>query len=271
MDMGKRLKQARLEAGLSQRQLCGDVITRNMLSQIENGSARPSMDTLRYLADQLGKPMSFFLEEEAVTSPNQEAMARARGAYFLKNYGEVLKVLEDYRHPDDTFEQEKILLEVRSCLALAEMALEQGRRPYGIQLLARVEAGAQVGAYCGGEIWRQIGLLKGKLHPEQLGEAAALLPNLDQELLLKGEAALRAGDAERCGALLDAAENQESPWWNYLRGEAFFLREDYRRGAECYHKAEQALPEKVIPRLEQCYRELEDYKRAYEYACKQKS
>ena len=47
MDLGRRLKQARLDAGLSQRQLCGTEITRNMLSQIENGNARPSMDTLR--------------------------------------------------------------------------------------------------------------------------------------------------------------------------------------------------------------------------------
>ena len=70
MELGKRIRQARLEAGLSQRQLCGEQITRNMLSQIENGSARPSMDTLRYLAAQLGKPIGYFLEEQAVTSPN---------------------------------------------------------------------------------------------------------------------------------------------------------------------------------------------------------
>ena len=67
MELGQLLKQARLEAGLSQRQLCGDEITRNMLSQIENGSAKPSMETLRYFATQLGKPISFFLEEEAAS------------------------------------------------------------------------------------------------------------------------------------------------------------------------------------------------------------
>ena len=61
MEISQKLKQARLDAGLSQKALCGDRITRNMLSQIENGSARPSMDTLRYLAGQLGKPISYFL------------------------------------------------------------------------------------------------------------------------------------------------------------------------------------------------------------------
>ena len=39
MELGEKLRQARLAAGLSQRQLCGDVITRNMLSQIESGAA----------------------------------------------------------------------------------------------------------------------------------------------------------------------------------------------------------------------------------------
>ena len=67
MELGQRLKSARLEMGLSQRQLCGDVITRNMLSQIEHGTAHPSMETLRYLASRLGKPISYFLEENTTS------------------------------------------------------------------------------------------------------------------------------------------------------------------------------------------------------------
>ena len=62
MSLGEKLRQARLEAGLSQRALCGEEITRNMLSRIENGAAQPSMRTLQYLAAQLGKPLSFFLD-----------------------------------------------------------------------------------------------------------------------------------------------------------------------------------------------------------------
>ena len=86
MELGEKIKQARLEAGFSQRQLCGEEITRNMLSLIEHGSARPSMDTLRYLAGRLGKPVSFFLEEEAVISPNQDSMLQARAAYEAGNW-----------------------------------------------------------------------------------------------------------------------------------------------------------------------------------------
>ena len=54
MELGEKLKQARLDAGLSQRQLCGEEITRNMLSLIENGAAKPSMKTMQYLAARLG-------------------------------------------------------------------------------------------------------------------------------------------------------------------------------------------------------------------------
>ena len=59
MELGQRLKQARLQAGLSQRQLCGEEVTRNMLSQIENGTARPSMARLAYFAARLGKHQLF--------------------------------------------------------------------------------------------------------------------------------------------------------------------------------------------------------------------
>lgn len=63
MTMGEKLRAARLDAGLSQRQLCQGIVTRNMLSQIENGSAKPSLPTLQALALRLNKPVQYFLEE----------------------------------------------------------------------------------------------------------------------------------------------------------------------------------------------------------------
>ena len=110
MTLGEKIKQARLEAGLSQRQLCGEEVTRNMLSQIENGAARPSMDTLSYFAARLGKSVSYFLEESAVCSPNQELMARARRATLAGDGAKAVEILEDYRRPDEIFDTEFELL-----------------------------------------------------------------------------------------------------------------------------------------------------------------
>jgi transcriptional regulator with XRE-family HTH domain len=64
MTMGEKLRAARLEAGLSQRQLCQGLVTRNMLSQIENGSAKPSLPTLQVLAQRLNKNVQYFLEDD---------------------------------------------------------------------------------------------------------------------------------------------------------------------------------------------------------------
>ena len=264
MELGERLKKARLEAGLSQRQLCGDVITRNMLSQIENGSARPSMDTLRYLAGQLGKSIGYFLEEDAVLSPNQALMEDARKACDAGSWEQLKEVLENYRAPDPVFDREKKLLETLAVLSLAEQALEQGKVRYAEELLDRLEVAE--GDYCAPELNRRKLVLLGKA-----GRSVAVeLPSLDEELLLRTEDSLKNGNYLRAGQLLDAAENKESPRWNFLRGEVFLALKQYRAAAECYHKAEKAWPEKTAARLESCYRELEDFKMAYFYACKQR-
>ena len=46
--------------------------------------------------------------------------------------------------------------------------------------------------------------------------------------------------------------------------------EQYQTAITHYERVEEALPYVVWPKLENCYRALEDYKMAYEYACKQR-
>ena len=118
MELGQRIKNARLEAGLSQRQLCGDMVTRNMLSLIESGKARPGMDTLAYFAKVLGKPMSYFWEEDAVLSPNQQVMEQAEKALIAGRFDMALTALEDYKAPDGLFDGRKKAVEQAACLAL---------------------------------------------------------------------------------------------------------------------------------------------------------
>ena len=125
MKLGEQLRQARLEAGLSQRQLCGDVIPRNMLSQIENGSANPSMATLQHLAARLGKPVSYFLQEQTAVSANIPVMTQARQAYGMRRYDQVLEQLQTYEAPDPLFDEEKRYLHALAAIARAEQVLQQ--------------------------------------------------------------------------------------------------------------------------------------------------
>lgn len=63
--IGKKVKKLRVARGMTQAEICGDYITRNMLSRIENGAALPSLPTLLYLADKLSIDVGFLLSENA--------------------------------------------------------------------------------------------------------------------------------------------------------------------------------------------------------------
>lgn len=266
MELGSRIRQARLEAGLSQRQLCGDTITRNMLSQIENGSARPSMDTLRYFAEQLGRPISFFLDEQAVASPNQTLMDAARQAELHR----VPEILEDYRNPDPIFDRERWLLEALGYLAMARKALEETRLGYACSLLEKAAWAGDRTPYYTPELERTRLLLLYEAGGAPAPVVIEGLPDLQPELLVRAAAALDAGMSARCQQILQAAEEPHSPQWHMLSGDAYMAQKDYTRAAEHYLLAEPQYAQKLWGKLERCYREMEDYKMAYHYACKQR-
>lgn len=269
MELGEKIKLARLEAGLSQRQLCDGTVTRNMLSQIENGSARPSMDTLKIFAARLGKTVSYFLEEDAIVSPNQQVMADARKAWEEKNAAAVLDVLKGFREPDELFQAERELLQTLAVLAAAEEAVQQGKDIYARQLLEELEISGD--CYCAEFLKRLQKLLLGAVAPEKLAKICRELPSMDAEILLRAKDALNRGDAQRSEQLLEAAEDKTSHQWNLLRGKTHLARGQFTKAAVCFLRVEEIYPRECWPLLEQCYRELGNYEKAYEYACKQKS
>lgn len=262
MHPGEKLKQARLEAGLSQRQLCGERITRNMLSLIENGSATPSMDTLQYLAQKLGRPVSYFLEETAA-SANQVLMEQLRNAPAER----LLDLLSGYAAPDPVFDRERYLLEALSCLSLAEAAISEEKfGPARSYLAQAARAGKQTPYYT--EDLQRRHLLCCYRVGQDPSVLLPMLPEADTELLLRSEGALQQGDFSRAAHLLQALP--ASPKQQFLLAEAYFGLKDYKTAATLYQQAEAYAPDRVYSRLEHCCRELEDYKQAYFYACKQR-
>ena len=259
MDLGQRLRQARLEAGLSQRQLCGEEITRNMLSQIENGSARPSMDTLRYFAARLGKSVSFFMEEQVAVSPNQAVMEQARKETGLA----VLSILEQYQSPDEIFDRERWLLEALTCLELARQALDTGKKEYAGVLLERAGKAGKATTYYTQELERRRQLLA-----YEAGFLDAVDPDL-WEMSLLAKSALEQMQPKKCIDLLQAIDTKEEKH-HFLLAEAYLQLSQYEEAIRHFLQAENYDPAKVYAGLEKCYSALEDYKQAYFYACKQR-
>ena len=64
MNIGEKIRELRVAKLMTQSELAGSQITRNMLSQIENGVAQPSLSTILYIAKRLNIPAGFLLAEE---------------------------------------------------------------------------------------------------------------------------------------------------------------------------------------------------------------
>ena len=63
MNIGQKIKEIRKSKGITQSVLAGQKITRNMLSAIERGTARPSLETIEYIAAKLSTPLPYFFSE----------------------------------------------------------------------------------------------------------------------------------------------------------------------------------------------------------------
>ena len=240
MTMGQRILAARLAAGLSQRELAGEEITRNMLSSLEHDTANPSVATLRYLSKRLKKPMGYFLGEDGPTE--------AVEAFEAGRYRRCRELLTG---------EEKRWLEPLARLREAEQALDDGRIPYARELLEQLD-----GTDCplwGPEFARKAAILRnrcGSLTP---------VPE-DGGLLCQADAALASGryaEAERYLAACD----DHSPDWERRMGECRFHTGDYAAARDHYHRCEDRFD--VRSRLEICCRELGDYRMAYYYAKQQ--
>ncbi|KGA84254.1 DNA-binding protein [Lysinibacillus fusiformis] len=66
--LGARIRKLRKEQKLTLEALAGDRLTKGMLSQIENEKAKPSMESLDYIAERLGVKPSELLEEVTPSS-----------------------------------------------------------------------------------------------------------------------------------------------------------------------------------------------------------
>lgn len=253
MELGQKIRAARLEAGLSQRQLCGDTITRNMLSQIENGSARPSMDTLQILAARLHKTVSYFLEEGA--SCNEELMRRLRQA----PPEQVAAFLKEYVSPDPIFDRERYFLESNALLSLSRQALQEGKTVYARTLWEKAMAAGEKTPYFPKT---NALLLAYEIDPAQAESLCKQLPEDDLLLQMRAESAVQEGKWTLAFTYLKLIGNLTDRGY-FLKGEAYFGLGEYEKAAEAYLKSQ--MP--AYDRLETCYKELRDFEKAYHYAC----
>lgn len=115
-NLGNKIKAIRDELGMTQRELSEGIVTRNMLSRIENGEALPSLSTLAAIATRLSVPVGYLIDDhdDGTKLKNERLLAMIKKEFGAGNYELCLQYLSGL----DYYPEEKDLYTIRSMYLL---------------------------------------------------------------------------------------------------------------------------------------------------------
>lgn len=153
-ELGKRIKEARLAKKMTQSELVGTFITRNMLSRIESGNACPSVKTLEYLAGRLDLPAGSLISDEVQgeedSDRNAQQLITVKRLYRESDYHDCIKAAEKLTGSE--FEDEGQAITARCCIALSEKAMNSGDKTAAIKYAKQALELSDKGIYKSREI-----------------------------------------------------------------------------------------------------------------------
>lgn len=282
MTLGERLRTLRCARGMTQKQLAGTCITRNMLSQIENDQARPSMRTLEYLAQTLGVDVGQLLTQ-GEGAEGSASLAEARELYRAGRFADCRAQL-----PPDGGDEAALLRSLcalalaRAALAdecfseaetLAREAFEQNSdclypdaalQTEAAGILARCRAARGDGAEEAFEQYRQIHLARQSGVPYHLAMARF---DLEREHIQAAE--------REIWSITELPEENRAEYL-ILRGRIAAKKEQFENALLYLRQASEAGPlsrllrRELLLALEHCYKETEQFRLAYECAAAQR-
>ncbi len=281
MNIGAKIKKLRTAKLMTQAELAGTEITRNMLSRIENGSANPSLETICYLAERLHVSPGFLLAEEGDDRIyfKQNEILNVKKALIAEDY-QIAKDICRNSESDDDDELCLILAEanaglareafaagdLRQCAELWDEALEAcGETLYRTDHLV-----AEAGVY-----FRYMHRISATLGSNVLDEEEInLFPSLT-DAFCRYAVMLDELEGEGYGlaASLGRFVRSDSVFSYHLSAKRAMEEKNFSAAYEYLHRIltdEESVPKPVLYfvfcDLEICCREREDFKGAYEYA-----
>ena len=282
MTLGQKLKQTRLARGMTQAQVVGDRITRNMLSQIENDLASPSVGTLEYLASVLNVRLTWLLESE-----QEEAEAgRTQQLRALLKSGEYAACLE--LAPEHAPDDEQALLLALAAAQCALHALEAERFAAAQQLARQALSWNEASLYGHAQVRLEMLRVLARCAEQTGGDAEAafaayraayteLQPAVPYHLCMARYQLIQEHLPAAEHEIWSIADLPEASRAEYLilRGRLACKKEQYETAAEYLRQADalgplpKLLERELCQTMELASRELQDYKTAYEYAARQ--
>ena len=284
MNIGERIRELRISKLMTQADLAGDHITRNMLSCIENGSANPSLSTIIYIAGRLGVPAGFLLAEQGdeMAYRKMSNLSNIKKAYTTGDVQSCRSLcLSGCPEPDD-----EISLLLANCDA--EIAAEEfwsGRLRSSCRFFDEALSYAEKTIYSTDAIEAEIRVyfrfmerISHTLYSDLLDEEKALSVKSNSIIsrYLDALDALDRGDTSVADALIEefAQSGENSFFEAHLQSKQLIVQKNYKQAQKALqqllHDSSTPLNKielyTVLGDLEICCRENEDYKNAYRFA-----
>jgi transcriptional regulator with XRE-family HTH domain len=280
MNIGQKIRELRVAKLMTQAELAGSQITRNMLSCIENGSAMPSLSTVLYIAGRLNVPAGFLLAEEG-----DEAIYRKMNSFSNIKRAYMAGDLRGCRNlcvsacpkADD-----EISLLLANCdIGIAEEEFLEGRLRSACRFFDEALSYAEKTMYSTAHIksvakvyFRYMERISPTLYSDYLDEdgASDLVWNSPFAAYVDALEALDQGDLQVAERYL-AAQEGNSFFSHHVRIRCMMERREYSDAKEALlHLLHAAPPLREVElytalcELEIACRETEDFKGAYRYA-----
>ena len=283
MTLGQKIKDARISHSMTQKQLVGDHITRNMLSKIENDNATPSVRTLEYLAGKLGLPAGYFLDDATLsdgTAP--DGLDEIRFAFREGRYRDCLGMLENAKVAGTT--DEGYLLRSHAARCAAKCSLKEGNIAEAKEFADAADYYNKESIYYSAEIDAEMSLILAECalsldlsefsyNAQEFERAYAKFDFSGRYLLAQAEFLIKTGEVIRAAEIigsLNACEGDDAVRLKYLKGLLQMEEDEFSSALKLLLDAEaSAHPVLTLPiysALEECYRQLGDFEMAYKYA-----
>ena len=278
MNIGEKIKRLRTSKLMTQSELAGTEITRNMLSRIENGAAQPSLDTLRYIAKKLNVSPGFLLADagDEYMYLKHTEMNGIKTAYFAGDY----QICRDICMNSSSYADDEVQMILAECNH--EIAKEEFRKG---SLRSACEYFDMALEACSATIYNtnHISAISAMYFKYMRRISATLSSNYFEESDIPIYAALDDDFCKYIGAFIsimdgekyifDIPSNQSSLTGLHIQAMNYVREKRYQEAYDCLHKilvGDESIPEPmmyfVFCDLEICCKEINNFKGAYEYS-----
>ena len=280
-NLGRKIKEQRKNKKLTQQALCGSDLNRSMLSQIENGLARPSVDTLLFLCKKLEIPLSYLMCESKKEEAQYKRMQTIEEIRSLYGGGQYRKCTVLCRTEiEGDVEIAYILSQCE--IMLAGACLKRAALTSAVRHITAAEIAVQDASYGREEIRSQCSffyMLMDAIENQKIPEMDVILKSVssaDTSFTLYLSLLSHTEYSPNSVSASLAAQLQEEVYRSYLLARIHIEKEDYANAYQLLRSVGLHSPGFfteffALRDMEYCCQKIENYKEAYDLAKKRLS